>query len=191
MLTGCKWISRIVSKNVVPIAGGYSGDDLADFIEVGLYTGLRISDIATFDSSRITDSGEVNVRALKNGRWVSVWIPDWLRDRIEWRAQRYGRKIFPTNTNGLDSACELWRQRLNRLWKITGPWERRPTPHRLRHTFIRLLLERGLPLAMVAELAGDTEQVIQRHYSSFVPSRQKAISDAMRAAFANAPRFHR
>jgi len=42
----------------------------------------------------------------------------------------------------------------------------KPTSHKFRHTFVRILLERGVPVADVAELIGDTEQVLRRSYAA-------------------------
>ena len=55
-----------------------SGQDLEDFISVSVYTGLRISDVATFHIDRLRPSGECHVRTTKNGRHVYTWVPDWL-----------------------------------------------------------------------------------------------------------------
>ena len=69
----------------------WDGQDLADFISVSVYTGLRISDVTTFHVDRLLSTGEVHIRTTKNGRKVYTWIPDWLQDRIQIRAQHQGR----------------------------------------------------------------------------------------------------
>lgn len=54
----------------------WTGQDLADFISLSMYTGLRISDIATFHTDRLLASGECHVRTTKTGRKVYTWIPE-------------------------------------------------------------------------------------------------------------------
>jgi integrase len=50
---------------------------------------------------------------------------------------------------------DLWRRKLVKLWKLCVPWKDKPTPHRFRHTFARILLERpGVTVRDVAELLG-------------------------------------
>jgi integrase len=59
-----------------------TGQDLADFIAVSVFTGLRISDTSTFHIDRLKDNGECHVRTTKTGRKVFTWIPVWLQERI-------------------------------------------------------------------------------------------------------------
>jgi integrase len=166
------------------------GDDLADFIEISHHTGLRISDVAGFHIDRLTANGEVNLRCAKNGQWVSVWIPEFVRAMIRHRAKVFGPVIFG-EFRSIDSACEKWRRRLNKLWAASGPWVSKPCHHRFRHTFVRRLLQSGVSLRRVSELIGDTEDVIEQCYSQWMPERQEALTRDLERAFANAPRFKR
>jgi hypothetical protein len=46
----------------------------------------------------------------------------------------------------------------------------KPTPHRFRHTFARILLQKpGVTVRDVAELLGNTEEMIRKHYGAWVP----------------------
>jgi integrase len=55
--------------------------------------------------------------------------------------------------------------------------------HRFRHTFSVKLLQRGVPVEMVATILGNTPAIVSRHYSAFVESRQKALEEAVRGAW--------
>lgn len=55
----------------------WTGQDLADFISISVYTGLRISDVSTFRIDRLQENGECHIRTTKNGRRVYTWIPEW------------------------------------------------------------------------------------------------------------------
>lgn len=200
MLAGCAALRPRNSRRVVLInqqrncLNQWTGEDLADFIELSVFTGLRISDVATFHISRLLDSGEVKLRATKNGNWILVKIPEWLEAVIRSRAQRFGPYIFGEHrTTSLNVISEGWRKKLNYLWAATGPWAEKPTPHRFRHTFVRVLLEAEpeVSISRIAELAGDTEQMIRRHYSAWMPKRQAETSRILAEAFRNMPRFHR
>ena len=50
----------------------WTGEDLADFISVSVYTGLRISDVATFHIDRLHQNGDCHVRTTKTGRKVNT-----------------------------------------------------------------------------------------------------------------------
>lgn len=169
----------------------YTGEDLADFINLSRLTGLRISDVATFNADRLHPSGELKVRPTKNGVWVCTWIPEWVQEMIRRRAAIHGPLIFGRHTTAnLHSITDGWRKKLIALWGTCGPWEQKPTHHRFRHTFIRVLLQHDVKLKTVAELVGDTEETVLRHYGQWMPERQANLTRQLREAFADTPRFH-
>jgi site-specific recombinase XerD len=85
--------------------------------------------------------------------------------------------------------CDIWRnKRLKMVFDLSGPWAETPHHHRCRHTFVRILLEKGVSLADVAELIGDTEQMVRKHYSKFVKSRQARLTRILQEAFEDRPK---
>ena len=169
----------------------FSGEDLADFILVSVYTGLRISDVATFHISRMTAEGKIHLRAIKNGKWVDTWVEEWLRDIIRKRAEKWGPYIFGARrTKDPVVLGTTWRTRLNKLWVLCEPFDEKPTHHRFRHTFARILLENGVPARDVADLLGDTEHVVRQSYSKWVTERQDRLQGILRNAFASKPRLY-
>lgn len=167
----------------------WRGEDLADFIQVGKHTGLRISDLSNFHISRLGADNQCKIRCTKNGNWVTHELPGWLGDRLRWRAEKFGPYIF--GQSGSDDPAvhpRQWRQRLVALWKLCEidgfKWEKRPTPHRFRHTFARILLQTpGVEVRDVAELLGDTEEMVRKHYKAWVPELQERLTLVMREAF--------
>jgi integrase len=181
--------SETYLKDADPWRTRWHGEDIADFIQVGIHTGLRISDLSNFNIDRLSADNQCNIRALKNGKWVTHELPSWLAERIRVRAEKFGPYIFGRSDSKDPSVhpCQ-WRKRLQRLWKrceVDGfKWERTPTPHRLRHTFARILLQTpGVTVRDVAELMGDTEDTIREHYAAWVPERQERLTKVMREAF--------
>jgi site-specific recombinase XerD len=85
---------------------------------------------------------------------------------------------------------DSWRQRLQRVFDLADCGAERATPHRFRHTFARILLQKGVPVAVVAELMGDTEQVIRTSYNRWVPERQAALTAILKDAFSDKPKLH-
>jgi hypothetical protein len=53
----------------------WNGQDLADFISISVYTGLRISDVTTFHIDRMKPTGEILLRTIKAGIHVYTWVP--------------------------------------------------------------------------------------------------------------------
>jgi integrase len=168
----------------------WSGEDLPDFISVSVYTGLRISDVSTFHIDRLQPTGEIHIRTTKAGTHVYTWVPEWLQERIRTRVKEHGPLIFGEHrTKDLNVITDLWRRKLNKLWALCGPWKETPTPHRVRHTFARILLQRpGVTVRDVAELLGNTEQMVKKHYSAWIPERQERLTAVLKAAFNERPR---
>jgi len=158
------------------------------------WTGLRISDAATFDMSRVSrhPQGGANVflRMHKTQGGLFTWVDDWLYERLLERQRRIGPRIFACGASRrLDTVTDLWRRRINRVFDEAGTFDcRRPTPHIFRHTFVRLLLQRGVPPRDVAELIGDTEEVVLKHYARWVPERQERLTRILREKLGTAPR---
>jgi integrase len=168
----------------------WKGDDLSDFISLSIYTGLRISDVALFHIDRMLPTGEILIRTTKAGTNVYTWVPQWLQQRIRQRAETHGPYIFGSHqTKTLEVITEGWRRKLKRLWKLCGPWKERPSPHRFRHTFARVLLQKdGVTVRDVAELLGNTEDMIRKHYGAWVPERQARLTKILKQAFDGKPR---
>jgi integrase len=167
----------------------WSGEDMKDFIILSIYTGLRISDVATFNTTERLKGNDVFLRMHKTKKELYTWIPDWIVKRLREREKRHGALIFRTGESlVMRTIAELWRVKLAKVFKLAGPFDERPTPHRFRHTFVRILLEKGVPVADVAELIGDTEEIVRLHYARWVPERQARLTKILKEAFDDKPK---
>ena len=170
------------------LSGAWTGEDVKDFIWLLTYTGLRISDAGLFRMDRL-HGNEVFLRAKKNGGDVFTWIPDWLVQRLTQRAKQHGPSLFLIGeSERLETVTDLWRRRINKVFALAGKFEEPTTPHRFRHTFARILLQRGVPVADVADLLGDDEDTVREHYARWVPERQARLTNILRDAFSDKPR---
>jgi integrase len=168
--------------------GEWTGDDLKDLIWLMLYTGFRISDATLFSIKRL-HGDQVFIRAKKNGGDVFAYVPDWLAERLGARAKRFGQRPFiVARSDRLETITNIWRRRLAKAFTVAGPFEESPTPHRLRHTFARILLQKGVPVADVADLLGDDEKTVRDHYARWVPERQERLTRILKDAFSDRPK---
>jgi hypothetical protein len=174
----------------------YTGEDVKDFIILDTFTGFRISDVATFDTKRrFRKDNHIFLRMQKSKKELRTWVPDWVQERLNDRDRRFGPKIFKTGkSEKLETVTDTWRKRLQRVFDLAeadgnGTFETRPIPHRFRYTFVRILLERGVPVPLVAELAGDTEEVILKYYKQWVPELQEKLTKTLKEAFGDKPRL--
>jgi integrase len=88
----------------------------------------------------------------------------------------------------LETITNIWRRRLAKAFDVAGPFDEPPTPHRFRHTFARVLLQRGVPVADVADLLGDDEKTVRTHYARWVPERQERLTRILKEVFSASPR---
>ena len=163
----------------------WSGEDVKDFIMLSVYTGLRISDVATFDISQRLKGNDVFLRMHKTKKELWTWIPDWLVARLRSRERTHGALIFRTpscTSVSMRNMAEVWRIKLGKVFKLAGQFETKPHPHRFRYTHVRMLLEHGVPIADVAELIGDTEAIVRKHYAKWVPERQARLTRILQEA---------
>lgn len=168
--------------------GVWTGEDLKDLIWLMLYTGYRISDATLFNINRLQDD-QVFIRAKKNGGDVFAYVPDWLRDRLQARAARHGERPFiVARSDRLETITNIWRRRLAKAFEAAGSFDEPATPHRFRHTFARILLQRGVPVADVADLLGDDEETVRQHYARWVPERQARLTKILKDAFEGQPK---
>jgi len=187
IIRACDQLEPVVWKNQLG-EGLWTGDDVKDFIWVLAYTGLRISDVGLLNINRLRGN-ELFLRAKKNGGDVFTWIPDWLRDQLRELAKKRGPRPFVIGVSDrLETVTDLWRRKINRVFALAGKFEERPTPHRFRHTFARILLQRGVPVADVADLLGDDEKTVRQHYARWVPERQARLTSILQDAFADKPK---
>ena len=93
-----KWLRTNHHQQASGVVNSYrykwTGQDLADFTSVSVYTGLRISDVATFHIDRLNENGEVRLRTTKAGTNVNTRAPEWLQKVIE------RRSLFQTTFGG-------------------------------------------------------------------------------------------
>jgi len=187
IIDACDRLGKIAWSNGRE-SGYYTGEDVKDFIWVMVYTGLRISDVGLFRMNRLKGN-EVFLRAKKNGGEVFAYIPDWLRDRLLARAKQWGVRPFMLgHSNRLETVTDMWRRKIGHVFDLAGEFDEPPTPHRFRHTFARILLQRGVPVADVADLLGDDEKTVREHYARWVPERQARLTRILKDAFDDQPR---
>jgi integrase len=136
------------------------------------------------------DMDEFYAGTCKTKGALFTWVDDWLHERLLARERKYGSRIFICGkSRRLDTITEGWRRKINRAFDLAGPFECGiPTPHIFRHTFVRLLLQRGVSPRDVADLIGDTEEVVLKHYARWVPERQERLTTILREKLADAPK---
>jgi site-specific recombinase XerD len=163
---------------------------------------MRYSGLATVDAIKLTpdllDGDSLKLRRTKTGGWVKVLLPRVIADRL---------RALPTYPCGYwfwnkhkapthEIAGNEMRRALRPVFRLVPlkDEEGHPVvdrlgaqkyghPYQFRHTFVREQLEAGATLKRIAELLGNTYQIVEKHYSAWVPSRQAILDDLVKKSW--------
>lgn len=149
------------------------------FIYILRYTGLRISDAAKLDVSRVQD-GRVFLRTEKTGTLVWVPIPPFVVTALE-AVPRHGVYYFQTGHAAEKTVRGSWDRTLRLVLSLATV--NHGSAHVFRHTLATDLLSKGVPVETVAAILGNSPAIVLKHYAPFVKSRQEALENAVRAVW--------
>jgi integrase len=143
------------------------------------YTALRISDIATLKKDRVR-SGEIFVRTAKNGKAVRLPVPPELQLALDALPRPRGAGadcpyFFWSGNGSADAVISSTRRSLGRIYRASGVF--RACSHRFRHTLATEILEMGGTFEEAADVLGDTETTVRKHYAKWSSGRQARISN--------------
>ena len=137
-----------------------------------LYTcGLRRAELVSLDVGDFEpETGRLSVRAGKGRKQRSVYVQggayqalcDWLR----WQAQNTGPLFVPVNKGGNAGKRRMNAQSIYDMLKKRGRQAgvKAFSPHDLRRTFVGDMLDRGVDIATVANIAGHASVDTTRRY---------------------------
>jgi site-specific recombinase XerD len=168
---------------ILKAADAYTGrnrEKLKVLIDLMLITGLSISDAVTLSKSRVSQQSSgwvLELRRTKTGVAVRCPIPDDLAARF----MKLDRDTpFWTGTSDTEDATKNFQKIFKRVFRRAGV---KGTPHQLRHTTVKRLLVKGVPIGHIASLLGHSEQVCRKHYSKWIGDRQTALDNVIRATW--------
>jgi hypothetical protein len=106
----------------------WTGEDAKDFIYLSLYTGLGISDVATFDITKRLNGIDVFLRMHKTKQPRSTYIPTWLVEWLRAREVVNGALIFRCGvTLNAKQLCDIWRKKRLRTIFTAITWRMKTT----------------------------------------------------------------
>src|SRR5439155_18812588 len=124
---------------------------------------------------RIKD-GEIFVRTTKNGKSVRLPVPRDLQAALDVVPLPRGADgpecpyFFWSGHGSTDAVIRDAKRTLQTVFKASGvPGA---CPHRFRHTLATEVLELGGTFEDAADILGDTETTIRKHYAKWSPGRQ-------------------
>jgi site-specific recombinase XerD len=146
------------------------------------YTALRISDVATLERNRVR-GGEIFVRTTKNGKPVRLPVQADLQAALDVLPVPRGAKgqecpyyFWSGNGSRLAVIRDVTRT-LGAAFKASGVAG--ACSHRFRHTLATEVLEMGGTFEEAADILGDSETIVRKHYAKWSAGRQARISDLL------------
>ena len=146
------------------------------------YTGLRISNIATLDRSRLRD-GNILLHTEKTGGLILLPIPDELGVALERlpaprRATVGCRYFFWNGVISRRSVVGIAERTLAAVFEKSGVSKAKA--HRFRHTLATDILVKGGTEQDVADVLGISPAIVRKHYAKWTPARQEQILNLMK-----------
>lgn len=149
------------------------------------YTALRIGDVAVLRRDRITmENGRwvIFVRATKNNKPVFLPIPRELKEALDdvpipREAASGCPYYFWSGNSKVRSISGMVGECVSAVFKRSGV--KKAHAHRFRHTLATELLAAGATFEEVADVLGDSVEVIKKHYAKWSPARQARVTDLM------------
>jgi site-specific recombinase XerD len=160
--------------------GGPNRDRLVVLTNLMLATGLAIGDAATISKKRVTKNTKgysVELRRAKTGAPVCCPIRNELAKEI---LNLDNDTPFWSGASDLEDITKNWRNIYSKVFETAGVDGH---PHQFRHTAAKRWLIDGLSISHVASLLGDSEAIVRKHYSKWIPERQEALENAVRATW--------
>lgn len=140
------------------------------------YSGHRIQAAVTCPCASLSGD-KLFLRAMKSGAPVTTILPAVAVDALRECPRASQTHWFSYGAEGETDAGH-WSGRLKLVFEAAGI--KGGHSHRLRHTFAVSLLQEGASVAEVATLMGNSSAVVEKHYSSWVKSRQDALEALQR-----------
>jgi site-specific recombinase XerD len=149
------------------------------------YTAIRIGDVALLDRARISRDGDrwrIFLRTEKSGKPVFLPIPGELKAALDLVPAPRGsdqdcRWFFWNGASSERAMKGIAERSLASVFKASNV--PRAHAHRFRHTLATELLGSGASFEEVADILGNSPEVVRKHYAKWSPARQSRIDDLL------------
>jgi len=149
------------------------------------YTALRIGDVSMLARDRISRDGDrwrIFLRTEKNGQPVFLPIPGDMKAALDAVPVPRGcsgvSRYFFWSGNSTEKAMKASADKcLAAVFRKSGV--KGAHAHRFRHTLATELLGSGASVEDVADILGNSPEIVRKHYAKWSPARQARIDDLM------------
>jgi site-specific recombinase XerD len=159
------------------------------------HTALRISDVCTMRKDAVSwdqarSTWRVFIRTQKSGEPVFLPIPEGLQLVLDAlplprNAAQDCPYFFWNGQTSRRAVVGIAERTLSAVFKKSGV--RNAHAHRYRHTLATRLLAQGATFQEVADILGNTAEIVRKHYGKWSKGRQDSIDRLMIEHFRTAP----
>jgi len=147
-------------------------------------TALRIGDVSTLARDRISRDGDtwrIFIRTEKSGQPVFLPVPPDLKEALDRvpppMSTVESRYFFWNGTGKVETHKGHMHRLLQAVFKASGV--KGAHAHRFRHTLATELLGRGASFEDVADVLGNSPEIVRKHYGKWSAARQMRIDELM------------
>ena len=175
------------------------GDDrLQIYLLVMRYTGLAPVDAIRLRPQNLRHNGHIITRREKTGKRVEIPLHQTLAERLRalvpyacgywfWNRKKDASKHQTASGNmrrrlndrGAFDGIHMYDDETGEAIRNADGSPKRGRLYQLRHTFVKERLDRGMTLDEVAELIGDTPDIVRKHYVKWSTERQQVLNEKM------------
>jgi site-specific recombinase XerD len=175
-----KAIISAIGKYPIKNSFGYDNRKrVLAFVLVLRYTALRMSDVVQLRRAAI-DGGRMLLRTTKTGATIYTPLPKALLEALK-VIENESPFYFWSGEGKLKSVISTWQRIFNELLKLAKVAGH---PHMYRHMLAIEMLEKGALVEQVAAVLGNSPQIVYKHYSPWVQSRQRALEKSIKKVWA-------
>lgn len=153
------------------------------------YTALRIGDVSTLARDRISRDGtiwRIFLHTEKTGQPVFLPVPPDMKAALDVVPIPEGtvgesRHFFWSGNSAVKTVKAGADRTLRAVFKVAGLKDAHP--HKFRHTLATELLGRGATFEEVADILGNSPEVVRKHYAKWSRARQSRIDELMNQAY--------
>jgi site-specific recombinase XerD len=147
-------------------------------------TALRVCDVATLERARVRD-GRILVRTTKTGDTVYLQVWNDTQNALDSLPQPRGATVespyyFWNSVTSKRAVVGIAERTMAAVFKKSGVVGAHA--HRFRHTLATRLLGMGGTEQEVADILGNSPEIVRKHYAKWSQARQNRIDELMRAA---------
>lgn len=168
-----RWLTPEEATRLLDACRASRNADLADLVELSLYTGLRRGEALGLTWERVDRArGVILIDVSKSGRRREVPLNE-SADAVLARRHRQDANGLVFGTDNFDHFRSAWEGAVERAKLADFRW------HDLRHTYASWMVQRRASLLEVQHLLGHASGAMTRRYAHLAPEHLRAAAAAL------------